>query len=194
MNSGNRRNKNLLRLSLALVLVAGTQSISAADVNALDVQAKAITKQFVSTLLPTLQRAMADGGTENAVEVCAVRAPAIATELAAETGWSVKRVSLKPRNMSSAVPDEWEHEVLQQFDQRQAAGESGATINTSAMVNDVYRFMQAQPAMPLCLACHGTDISPKVESVLQRHYPNDAATGYFAGQIRGAISLSKKLP
>jgi len=79
--------------------------------------------------------------------------------------------------------------MLENFERRQQAGESGMSINASAIVDGDYRFMQAQPAMPLCLTCHGTDLAPEVRSALQRFYPDDQATGYSAGQIRGAISL-----
>ena len=45
----------------------------------------------------------------------------------------------------------------------------------------------------MCLTCHGTDVSDDVMSALQQRYPNDMATGYLEGQIRGAISLIKEL-
>lgn len=161
------------------------------DISQLDQQAKEITQQFVGTLLPTLQSAMADGGPVQAIEVCSVRAPEIAAELSQASGWSVRRVSLRPRNESLAQPDSWEREMLNAFDQRQLNGETGAMINASVVTADEYRFMQAQPAMPLCLTCHGQNISQEVRSTLIEHYPNDMATGYTAGQIRGAISLRK---
>lgn len=90
---------------------------------------------------------MANGGAENAVQVCAVRAPAIAQELATKTSWFVSRVSLKPRNRDNDIADAWKHAVLAQFDQRQTSGEPGSTINTSAFIDGDYRFMQAQPAV-----------------------------------------------
>ncbi|MES3008683.1 MAG: DUF3365 domain-containing protein [Pseudomonadota bacterium] len=157
-------------------------------------EAASITQQFVGTLLPTLQLAMAAGGPLNAIEVCAVEAPAIAQKLSADTGWDVNRVSLKARNSSSATPDFWETMALSLFDQRQRDGEQGADINLAEVVAGEFRYMQAQPAAPLCLTCHGTDIAEDVRSALLRHYPNDMATGYSAGQIRGAISLRKAMP
>ncbi len=157
-------------------------------------EAAAITQQFVGTLLPTLQLAMAAGGPLNAIEVCAVEAPAIAEKLSADTGWNVRRVSLKARNSSTAQPDFWEIMALNLFDQRQRSGEQGADINLAEVVAGEFRYMQAQPAAPLCLTCHGTDIAEDVRSALLRHYPDDKATGYTAGQIRGAISLRKSMP
>lgn len=160
-----------------------------ADEEALRAQGADLAAQFVGTLLPTLQQAMQQGGPVNGIEVCAVQAPAIAQTLSEQSGWQVKRVSLKARNGALAIPDDWETRVLQEFDQRQLAGEAAAQINKAELVAGEFRYMQAQPAGPLCLTCHGTDIAADVSEALARHYPDDMATGYLAGQIRGAISL-----
>lgn len=152
-------------------------------------QAAQLTGKFIATLQPTLQQAMQAGGPVNAVEVCAEAAPAIAASLGETSGWQVRRVSLRARNTQSAVPDEWETSVLHEFDSRRAAGEPAEQINQSGFVDGEFRYMRAQVVGPLCLACHGTEIAPDVRSALRTHYPDDAATGYVAGQIRGAISL-----
>lgn len=161
------------------------------DTEVLQEEARGLAQRFVGTLLPTLQSAMAEGGPTQAIAVCSVQAPAIADQLAAESGWSVRRVSLKPRNSGRAIPDTWERQMLQEFDRRQQAGEAGATINASAIVDGEFRYLQAQPVMPLCLTCHGQNISLEVRNTLAQYYPDDLATGYTAGQIRGAISLRK---
>lgn len=154
-------------------------------------QAQSLSAQFVSTLQPTLQSAMQTGGPTGAIEVCATEAPRIAAELSAASGWEVNRVSLRARNQLSAVPDNWEAEVLTEFDQRQVAGEPVEQLKVAAVVDGEFRYMQAQAAGPLCLTCHGTEISSDVQSVLSQHYPQDMATGYTLGQIRGAISVRK---
>ena len=53
--------------------------------------------------------------------------------------------------------------------------------------------MQAQGVEPVCLVCHGQDLAPEVRATLEQYYPDDWATGYSLGQVRGAISLSKKM-
>lgn len=156
-------------------------------------EASGLTARFVGTLLPTLQSALQAGGPLNAIDVCAIEAPKIAQQLSEESGWEVTRVSLKARNSSTAVPDTWETQVLNMFDQRQRAGESPATLNVAETVNGSFRYMQAQPTAPLCLTCHGSEVSQEVLSAIRAKYPNDLAIGYLAGQIRGAISLRKPL-
>ncbi len=156
-------------------------------------EATQITQRFVGTLLPTLQTAMTEGGPLNAIDVCAVQAPQIAAQLSADTGWDVSRVSLKARNSETANPDNWERQVLMNFDQKQQMGEPGASLNVAETVNGQFRYMQAQATAPLCLTCHGSEVSAQVISAIRSKYPNDLALGYQAGQIRGAISLVKDL-
>ena len=152
-----------------------------------------IVKQFAGGLKPQLKEAMQEGGPLHAIEVCSRQAPALAQSLSDESGWTVKRVSLKARNNNTAVGDEWENEVLRQFDQRQMRGEDTASITYSESVGGQYRFMKAQAVEPICLACHGETIAPEVVDLLDQKYPHDIARGYKIGQIRGAFSLSKRL-
>ncbi len=148
--------------------------------------ARDIAQQFVGQLKPRLVSALQEGGPAHAIEVCAEDAPAIARELSLASGWSVKRVSLKPRNLDAA-PDAWERQQLERFDAAVAAGESpGVAIAT---VEGRFRYMQPQRAGEVCLLCHGETLDPAVAAALERHYPGDLATGYVAGEVRGAISL-----
>ncbi len=197
MKPSKTRQTPTLRLSvlalLALNSCSPAPSGEAADTQVLEAEASEIARRFVATLLPTLQQAMQGGGPVTAIEVCSVQAPAMAAALSEETGWQVRRVSLKPRNRSLASPDTWETAKLREFDQRRQAGEPGPMISSADIVDGQYRYMQAQLVMPLCLSCHGSELSTAVVSALQEYYPGDLATGYSLGQIRGAISLWKPL-
>ena len=163
------------------------------DNSALAQQASQLAQQFVSQLKPQLKQAMAAGGPTNAIAVCADVAPNIADSLSDQSGWLVRRVSLKSRNASRAVPDKWEQAVLREFDRRQAAGEASADLYFGEVTGGQYRYMQAQGVEPLCLVCHGKGLTDAVQLTLEQYYPDDWATGYQLGQVRGAISLSKQL-
>ncbi|QFU75847.1 DUF3365 domain-containing protein [Halioglobus maricola] len=164
-----------------------------AHTTALDDEAASLAQEFVGRLQPQLKQAMEEGGPGMAIEVCSHQAPLIADTLSAESGWIIKRVSLKSRNASRAVPDQWERAVLEDFDRRAAAGESPVTIHYSETTPSHYRHLQAQGAEGLCLMCHGKDLAPTVNEALELYYPDDMATGYTAGQVRGAISLTKSI-
>jgi hypothetical protein len=151
-------------------------------------EAASLAKRFAQTLKPQLQQALAEGGPVAAIAVCSHKAPEIARQLSAESGWQVKRVSLKPRN-PAAEPEAWQRQVLLSFDQRAAAGEDPQTLSQVAQTESQLRFMKAQGVAPLCLTCHGSQLAPEVKTALDKHYPNDSARGYQPGQIRGAISI-----
>lgn len=179
----------LLTTLAATVAIAADSSTTAS----LEGDARKLASQFVGELKPKLKQAMAAGGPTHAIEVCASEAPRIADSLSAESGWLVRRVSLRARNASRATPDDWERRVLAQFDQRQAAGEKAVDINYGEIIGDSYRYMQAQGAEGVCLVCHGESPAAAVDLTLQKYYPDDEATGYSMGQVRGAISLSRSL-
>ncbi|MFO7606386.1 MAG: DUF3365 domain-containing protein [Desulfurivibrionaceae bacterium] len=164
-----------------------------AEIKSLKAEALSIAKRFGENLKPRLKEALKNGGPVKAIDVCSNKAPQIARELSLETGWQVKRVSLKPRNSRTASPDEWERAILQKFNERQALGEPPDKLAHGEIVDGRFRFLKAQPVESLCLLCHGKTIAEPVKNALKLHYPNDKATGYSLGEIRGAFSLSKKL-
>ena len=181
-------------IGFSLSITSLSTAIAAESKNkAHEKEAMAIVQEFAGTLKPQLKAALKSGGPAHAVNVCSVIAPTIATGLSAKTGWQVKRVSLKARNNKSALPDAWEKEILQQFDQRQQNGKSVKTMSHSETVGGEFRFMKAQGIEPVCLKCHGPVVDPSVEAALNAKYPFDLARGYQLGQVRGAFSLVKDL-
>lgn len=184
-----------MRLFFSAAVLVAAGSVLAADEPppSPEQEARALAKQFVGRLKPQLKQAMDKGGPSAAVAVCAEAAPAIADSLSTESGWTVRRVSLQPRNASRAQPDEWEQAVLYDFNRRQAQGEAPGRIAFGEVVDGRYRFMQAQGVEPLCLLCHGKGLSDDAQAALDKYYPDDQATGYSLDQVRGAISLSRGL-
>lgn len=184
-----------MRKTLAIILAAATTLACAeprdidSDTAATEAEARALVQQFVGQLKPQLQQAIAEGGPGQATAVCADIAPVLMDELSASSGWSVRRVSLQPRNRERAIPDAWEREVLERFSAEQAAGTPAQTLNYGRKVEGQYRYMQAQGVEPVCLMCHGNDLAEPVRQALAEYYPDDSATGYSLGEVRGAISL-----
>ncbi|MFM2057114.1 MAG: hypothetical protein RLY71_1499 [Pseudomonadota bacterium] len=192
-----------LRCKTGAVLLIGAAwlgcGVAAAADDAWIGQARGVATAMPPKLLKVLQDEIAQGGPENAIGVCREKAPQMARAASEQSGWQIRRVSLRNRN-PKAVPDAWEQAVLADFDRRAAAGENPATLEHTEIVSDngqqVQRYMRALPTQPLCLSCHGapTDISVGVAAKLQVLYPHDRATGYGDGQIRGAITLKRPLP
>ncbi len=159
-------------------------------------EAKSIIKEFFGKLKGELQAAIKAGGPANAIKVCQQRAPTMAHEISAKTGWQVGRTSLKLRNPAN-MPDAWELKVLNQFEERKAAGEDPAKIAYAEVVaqGDMqrFRFMKAIPTAELCLNCHGSELKPEVVKTLDKYYAADKARGFNVGDLRGAFTLSKPL-
>lgn len=160
--------------------------------------ARKVASSVPPKLLQVLTDEIAKGGPESAIGVCNEKAPQMAKTASEQTGWAIRRVSLRPRN-PKAVPDAWERAALEDFDRRAAAGESPATLEkwdtvTSADKKEM-RYMKALPVQQICVACHGApdQLDPKVKLKLQTLYPADQGVGYAVGQIRGAMTIRKAL-
>ncbi|MCC6870655.1 MAG: DUF3365 domain-containing protein [Burkholderiales bacterium] len=181
---------------IAVTLLAAAPAL-AQDVGWID-DARKVASSVPPKLLAVLQTEIAKGGPEGAIEVCRDKAPAMAKAASEETGWAIRRVSLKNRN-PKAVPDAWERAVLEDFDRRAAAGENPATLEKAEVVTadgkPVRRYMRALPTQELCLGCHGPadKLKPAVSEKLKVLYPEDKGTGYAVGQIRGAMTIKKTM-
>jgi len=186
-----------LRLITPILVATAVAGLTVAsdppDQAALEQKARSLVRTFAGQLKPALKEALTSGGPVAAIDVCASRAPMIAAQLSEASGWKVTRVSRRPRNINSAQPDAWEQQVLERFEARLAAGEAPPALNYGEVVGSDFRYMQAQAVEPLCLLCHGESLSPEVQAALSQHYPQDRATGYRLGELRGAFSLLKQI-
>jgi hypothetical protein len=184
-----------LRAAVLLALLAASLGAIADDA-AWQAEARKVASDVPPKLLATLTAAIGIGGPEGAIAVCRDEAPKLAKAASEQSGWSIRRVSLRPRN-PKAVPDDWERAALEDFDRRAAAGESPATLEKAEVVTEggqkLQRYMRALPTQPLCLNCHGAavSLSPAVSAQLRALYPADQAVGYRVGDIRGAMSLKR---
>jgi hypothetical protein len=186
--------KKILLVGAALAAAFGQTCVLAED-DALLVEARKVATSLPPKLIAALQDEIQKSGAEAAIPVCKDMAPKMAGEISQQTGWKIKRVSLKARNDARAIPDPWEKAALEDFDKRAAAGEPPAKLEKGEKIGNEYRFVKALPVQALCLGCHGPvdQLSPGIKAALSQNYPNDRATGYSEGQIRGVISVRKAL-
>lgn len=181
---------------LAAASTAAAADTTASATDALTSQATESIAAFASALKAELTAAMQEGGPLQAIDVCHVRAPIIAREISEQQGMTLSRVSLRNRNPANA-PRRWQTAVLQEFEARRASGEDVAELSWKSTVpgpgGQEFRFMKAIPTAPVCLACHGESIAPPVAEKLAELYPDDAATGFREGDIRGAFVVTRRL-
>jgi hypothetical protein len=176
-----------LVLSLAACKSEGPAKSQIVPIEKAQAQSEALADRFQKQLLGTLTKTMESEGTAGAVNACATAAPALAQQLSKESGASIRRTALRTRN-PAAQADATEARTMESW--VAAPLEGGRPKHWSSYEqNGEYRFMRAIPTMPMCLACHGESIAPDVSAAIRARYPQDQATGFSAGQLRGAISI-----
>lgn len=187
----------LMTILLGL-LALGTMPVQAenTDQQQFEKQAQAAIKELASSLKTSLMSAMQSGGPAEAVSVCHLIAPSLAAEISKKYGMDIRRTSLKVRNPANEA-DEWETDVLQRFETRLSGGEAIQKLTFSEKVESEntrhWRMMKAIPTDKVCLSCHGSKIADPVQIVLDKHYPDDLATGFKLGDIRGAFTVKKEI-
>jgi hypothetical protein len=183
-------------LSVVLLLLAIGAASASSDEERVAKSRQAV-KEFAGTLKGELLAALEEGGPVNAVSVCSEKAPAIAGGISADKGWDVGRTSLRIRNPENA-PDSWERKTLEAFEERRKNGEDPSKMEHSEVVTaegrSVFRYMKAIPVGEPCLTCHGKEIIPDLAAKLQELYPEDRATGFSPGEIRGAFTITQPMP
>ena len=145
--------------------------------------ARAASNRLRMELQQELGAAMQEGGAVAAIQVCHTRAAQIAADVSASTDLDVQRVSTRSRNSLNHA-DAVEEAVIAQFERRPAF------VDTSFVHNGQPVYMRAiRIESATCLACHGpTDaFAPELQIELAVHYPDDQATGFAAGDVRGAF-------
>lgn len=133
-----------------------------------------------------LGRAIADGGTVAAIPICSDKAGGLLEGVAEEHGLAMLRVSDRPRNPAhAAAPAD-----LKAMESFRANLSGGAAPEPSVERPDDGSTVVRLPIVlnqPLCLQCHGggDDITPETSEAIAARYPEDRATGYKLGDLRG---------
>jgi hypothetical protein len=191
--------KQLLNSAISSVFLCGLIMANASDIDMMNQEAAEATKAFVTQLGGAMKKEMQAGGPTAAVKVCSELAPQITGNISRDKGWKVTRVGTRVRNPMLGTPDAWEQQVLNKFAERANKGESFDTMTYAEIVEEpngkYFRFMKAIGVQGQCLACHGdkANMKKEVKDLLQERYPHDQATGYKAGDLRGAVSIKRPL-
>ena len=119
---------------------------------------------------------------------CSIEASALTQVVPDGSSAHVGRASLRLRNPENSGPP-WVQAWLQAQGERPMAGVAGFARVEDTPEGRVARVLRPIPVMPHCLTCHGDEatLSAEVRGVLRERYPDDQATGYAAGDLRGAL-------
>jgi hypothetical protein len=154
-------------------------------------KARAAARQLAGVLMERLGEELDAGSPKDALTVCADEAQVLTTAQEGE-GIHIRRVSLRTRNPNNA-PDPWEMAQLEKLQALHDRGELPAEVAVveASADGDELRYLKPITVLDPCLLCHGgeQDLDPAVVEELARRYPEDRATGYAAGDFRGAVSV-----
>jgi hypothetical protein len=157
--------------------------------------ARKVSNQLAEKVRGLLLQEIDKGGFSSAVRVCSELAQEMTLQFNARTGHHVRRVSLKYRNPKN-VPDAYEQRKLEAFNilnqKKELSNEYSEIVEEHG--KKYLRYLRPLTVAPLCTTCHGSkeNIPQEVKTILAERYPNDRATGFLVGDVRGAITV--KIP
>lgn len=146
-----------------------------------------ITTHVQKLLLANVMTAMSDGGPVNAVSFCNIHAISLTDSLAKDYNCIIQRVSDKYRNPANKLNGK-DAEVL--------ANLTSSNSTKPVIVSESGRLVYYKPikiAIPACLKCHGQagkEIDAKTMEIISHKYPDDLATGYKEGDLRGLWKIT----
>ncbi len=160
-------------------------------------KARQLSKELAEKVRGLLLQEIERGGFENAAHVCSELAQAITQQFNKRTGYYARRVSLRYRNPKN-IPDDYERRKLEELDflnrEKRLENEYMEVVKEGSQ--EYLRYMKPLVAIPLCLVCHGPkeNIPSEIKAMLVEKYPDDRATGFLSGDVRGGISVKIALP
>ncbi len=131
-----------------------------------------------------LKQALTTGlqeGPAAAVSACKLEAPAIAARLST-AGVTMGRTSHRLRNPKNAGPA-WADAVLQQY----LKNVDAAAPELRELDDGRTGYVEPIRMQAMCLTCHGASLAPDLAARIEAAYPEDQATGFELGDVRGVF-------
>lgn len=141
---------------------------------------KPIKMQFKETLMNGMQQ-----GVVEAIDYCNLEAPEITAKVPDRV--EVGRTSHKVRNPANE-PSELLRGPLGYYLEQESKGNK-ASGNITQLPSGEWLYVEPIYTQAVCLACHGQNIAPEVQAAINEKYPNDQATGFKEGELRGMFWL-----
>ena len=153
------------------------------------VKGKEIASSAFLALSGELEKAVKKGGLVNALAYCNTKALPLTDSLSSLYNVDIKRTSLKFRNPENK-PTEREREILNQYE---LTKENGQLLQAMiGNVDDGKSFYAPIIMQAACIKCHGEKSNISVYDSILDLYPEDLATGYIQGDLRGMWSITFK--
>lgn len=150
----------------------------------------AVSTALVQKLSSELKGQMQMKGAIEALHFCSQSALVLTEQVAKESNAQIKRVSLKNRNPMNAANVE-EQTVLSRWEKLQHLGNPLPAYEIRDRSNGEYTYYKPITINnETCLKCHGSTLpGSALSKEIEALYPEDKATGYGMGDLRGMIVI-----
>jgi hypothetical protein len=176
---------------------AGGEALALPDLEVRLQAARDAVRQHSDLLKSRLAETIKTAGLKGAVGSCKPLAPELNAAVGDAAGIEITRTALRLRNPDNA-PDTWEMANLELFVKQLTAGADHKTIEaydvlTTKEGQKLFRYMKPIMTGEMCLGCHGPAMSQDIKQEIARNYPEDKATGFNLGELRGAFSVVQEV-
>jgi len=178
---------------LATVLVTSTMvAAPQPTTNTLSVKQEGIKyiKMLGGALKTELKAHMkADKTGLSAAGFCASKATSITQEVNSKLPKyaKVRRTALKLRNDKNNAADALDTKVMKEYVASIAAKTFTPKDIKVVTQGEVTRIYKPLITAPVCLKCHGSNVSKEIKNLIKTTYPNDQAIHFKEGSLRGVI-------
>jgi hypothetical protein len=137
-----------------------------------------------------LMKVIEKQGVSGAFDYCHVNAQPMTDSISKGSRTILRRTSFQTRNKNND-PDPWETKILAEYESQKENGEELQPMLVKDNGGGI-RYFSPIMVQPLCLNCHGTDeqIGEETLQKLAINYPEDEATQYAIGDLRGMWSIN----
>ncbi len=176
---------------------AGREALALPDLQARLQASRDAVRNYSEMLKATINEAIKTGGLKGAVGSCKSLAPELNSTVSDQFNLEITRTALRLRNPDN-MPDAWEMANLDLFVKQLNAGGDHKTMEafdvlTTKEGQRLFRYMKPILTGEVCLGCHGPAMAQDIKLEIARNYPEDKATGFNLGELRGAFTVVQEV-
>lgn len=151
------------------------------------VMGDSIAAKAQQVLLSNVAEQMKLGGPVGALDFCNEKAIPLTDSVSEAFSKKIQRLTDKTRNSDNAIVNAIDQKAWNEIKELMADTNTNKHLILSED-SAIYYYKAIPIGMPTCLMCHGnkqTAIAPETLEAIAKKYPNDQATGYAMGELRG---------
>ena len=182
---------------ISFFLIISVNNLETSETNKLVIlnEAKNLLKETAKQYKNTLIKGLQHNNLKKALKYCNKEVAQLVSK-DNEKGFTIKRVSLRPRNKNN-YPNLYEKEILEKFSKLSLKDNKDLVLEHSEIIkdenNNKFVYIKAIRIKEVCLNCHGSNINDDLKKEIQNIYPDDKAINYKLNDIRGAFVMYRDI-